>query len=116
MDINKKFKLTVTTKKVTLEYLNGVDLTTVESKMTIPISDAMPFLADYLYAGVSQTTALLGAFMFDVKWECPQYRWIVPYACIYSWSTDGSTFTTTVPAFATILAAIETAIDTQSEH
>jgi len=119
MDLKTKFNISVTDKGIIVDYL-ATDLTTVTSKVNIPTSDIHPYHADYKNYGLSpyalaSDNTTWGVFFFDNKWEQPQFRWILPYANIHQYSTDGSSFGT-VPAFADIETAINAAVALQSEH
>src|ERR1035437_2851299 len=108
MDINRKFNLVVMPKSVVIEYL-AADLVTVNSRTEFPVHLIYPYTIDYLnklspFVDLTDATTF-GAILLDVRWENPTFRWMIPYANINTYSTDGSTYGAK-PIFADVVGEI----------
>jgi hypothetical protein len=111
MEIRTFYNLTITAKKIIIDYLAN-DKTTVTARMNIPATDIKPYMADRTIQewGTAGTATTYGAFMFDCKWDFPVYRWILPYAYMNLYNGAAK------PIFSTIETAIDTLVDSQSEN
>ena len=116
MNLKTKFNLTLTNKQISIDYLDEATNTIVQSTVDIPISCIAPLISDiYSRESVWATNSNLtwGAFMFDCKWEQPQYRWIIHFANMVTYTSFGSTY---APTFAQVKADILTALNFEAIH